>query len=75
MISIYLIPLKHSAKKEKKIFGIRIVDASVSYAIKHYEGRYKNLVIQYIYKELLYKYKNDEKYIFYENNLVKETHL
>ena len=67
--------IKTFCQEGEKIFGIRIVDASVSYAIKHYGGRYKNLVIQYIDKELLDKYKNDEKYIFYENNLVKETHL
>ena len=66
--------IKTFCQEGEKLFGIKIIDSSVSCAIKNYEGRYKNLIIQYIDKELLDRYKNDEKYIFYENKMVKELH-
>ena len=52
----------------EKLFGIKIIGASVSCAIKNYKGRYKNLIVQYLDKELLDEYRNDKNYVFIKAN-------
>ena len=63
--------IKTFCQEGEKLFGIKIIGASVSCAIKNYKGRYKNLIVQYLDKELLDEYRNDKNYVFMKANSIE----